>query len=79
MQDIVFVGGLRKTFVRVDADEPLVSGALPLFDDAESVYPSGRDRRIVISCDTAGSRPPLRKGERVAIRWAPEHEVTLSC
>ena len=79
VQDIVFVGGLRKTFVRVDADEPLVSGALPLFDDAESVYPSGRDRRIVISCDTAGSLPPLRKGERVAIRWAPEHEVTLSC
>jgi len=79
VQDIVFVGGLRKTFVRVDADEPLVSGVLPLYDDAESVYPSGRDRRIVISCDTAGSRPPLRKGERVAIRWAPEHEVTLRC
>jgi len=79
VQDIVFVGGLRKTFVRVDADEPLVSGVLPWFDDSESVYPSGRDRRIVISCDTAGSLPPLRKGERVAIRWAPEHEVTLSC
>jgi len=79
VQDIVFVGGLRKTFVRVDADGPLASGVLPWIDEAESAYPSGRDRRIVISCDTAGSRPPLRKGERVAIRWAPEHEVTLSC
>ena len=73
VQDIVFMGGLRKTFIRVDGGLAPETGANVNARAGESGHP------IVISCDTSGSCASLRIGERVTLRWEPEHEVKLTC